>query len=215
MPFSRQKRRRLGCWLYTCSSTCSTAGGMAAYVIMSRSVWQPTLHMPMLRAKPLPAHADARARVNRVCSLPHQENCTLEAKLARSTQHARMPSCPVGSTQQISVSSRTDERLHGSPRLVQRHRDQLELRHGCVGVVDPLWRVARLERYVPHRKGEMHEIEVDVVELQVGERLAARHLDVLGRVVRIPQLGRDPQLLATHEALVDGAPALEPVRRGV
>mmetsp|Transcript_40216 Transcript_40216/g.88298 ORF Transcript_40216/g.88298 Transcript_40216/m.88298 type:complete len:210 (-) Transcript_40216:1034-1663(-) len=52
----------------------------------------------------------------------------------------------------------------------------------------------------------MHEIEVDVVELQVGERLAARHLDVLGRVVRIPQLGRDPQLLATHEALVDGAP---------
>ena len=49
----------------------------------------------------------------------------------------------------------------------------------------------------------MHEVEVEIVETQVGERLAARGDDVLFGVLVVPQLRGDPDLLALDPAADD------------
>lgn len=50
----------------------------------------------------------------------------------------------------------------------------------------------------------MDEVEVEVLEPPVGQTLAARGLDVLSSVVRVPKLGDDEQVLAFDKALGDG-----------
>ena len=49
----------------------------------------------------------------------------------------------------------------------------------------------------------MDEIEVEVVEAQVGERLAAGSDDVVLAVLVVPQLGGDPELFAFDSSAED------------
>jgi len=60
------------------------------------------------------------------------------------------------------------------------------------------------------RDGEVDEVEVEVRQAQVVQGLLAGWEDVLVTVVRVPQLGRDPQVLAGHQALLDGALDAQP-----
>ncbi len=48
--------------------------------------------------------------------------------------------------------------------------------------------------------GPVHEVEVEVVELEVGESLAKSFADIIGMVHVIPQLGRDEELVARDDA---------------
>ena len=45
----------------------------------------------------------------------------------------------------------------------------------------------------------MRTIEVDVVQAELAETLVELLLDVLGRVVVVPELGRDKELFALHD----------------
>ena len=52
--------------------------------------------------------------------------------------------------------------------------------------MDPLGRVARLERHKPQRNREVDEIEIHILEAEVTEAPSACSLDMLRRVVRVP-----------------------------
>ena len=46
----------------------------------------------------------------------------------------------------------------------------------------------------------MDEVEIQVVEAQILQRLFARHLDVLRPVERAPELARDVKILSAHQS---------------
>ena len=71
--------------------------------------------------------------------------------------------------------------LHGPPRLVIRHVSELHPRHLSARVIDPLWWVARLEGDVAQRDWEVDEVEVDVGEAEVRERLRRGGQGRIGR----------------------------------
>lgn len=49
----------------------------------------------------------------------------------------------------------------------------------------------------------VNQTEIDVLHLQIGERFAQTFLDERVRMKRIPNLCRDEQLIALHQAIVD------------
>mmetsp|Transcript_10995 Transcript_10995/g.23987 ORF Transcript_10995/g.23987 Transcript_10995/m.23987 type:complete len:203 (-) Transcript_10995:201-809(-) len=106
----------------------------------------------------------------------------------------------------VSREPARDQHLHRLPRLLEGDERKLDGGHRRVWVVDPLGRVALLEVDVPLREREVHEVEVDVVEAEVGERAAARGLNVLRRVVCVPELGGDKKILTTDEAFAHRTP---------
>mmetsp|Transcript_9265 Transcript_9265/g.25052 ORF Transcript_9265/g.25052 Transcript_9265/m.25052 type:complete len:682 (-) Transcript_9265:53-2098(-) len=93
------------------------------------------------------------------------------------------------------------QRLHGPPRgaHVVGNDDHLAIQVG------PLRRVLVLDGHVFHRDWEMDEVLIDVHQLQIGERLVQRQLHVLGLVVRVPQFGRDEELMTRDQSFADGA----------
>jgi hypothetical protein len=65
---------------------------------------------------------------------------------------------------------------------------------------------------VPHRgvevlqgDGEVHDVQVKVVDAPIGELLAGDGLDLVGFVEAVPELGDDEELLALDEAVLDCA----------
>jgi len=47
--------------------------------------------------------------------------------------------------------------------------------------------------------------QINIVQSKIVERFLARRADVFFSVERVPQLGRNPQLLTRHNALFDGS----------
>ena len=96
------------------------------------------------------------------------------------------------------------KRLHGSPGVLDRHLLELHPLDIAVRVVEPLGRVAGLERDKLEADREVDEEEVEVVEAEVLQRPPARGLHVLGCVEGVPQLGGDEDLLPGHHPGTDG-----------
>ena len=79
------------------------------------------------------------------------------------------------------------------------HHDAVRLVRG-VRVVHPLGGVSGLERNEGEGDGEVDEVEVEVVQPEVVEGALARVADVFLAVVGVPELGRDPEVLARAHA---------------
>ena len=94
-----------------------------------------------------------------------------------------------------------DEALHGAPRLLDRSVGADDLR---LAVDVPAGRVADAGVNVLESDGEVHNVEVEVVDAPVGELLLGDGLHTLGIVERVPQLGDEEELLTLHEAILDG-----------
>lgn len=95
-----------------------------------------------------------------------------------------------------------NELLHGAPGLLVGSLAPSDL---LLAVVVPAGRVADAGVDVLEGDGEVDEEEVEVVDLPVGELLAADGLDVLLVVEGLPELGDDEELFALYEAVLDGA----------
>ncbi len=98
-----------------------------------------------------------------------------------------------------------DQRFHRRPCLMQRHACFVHARLGSVRVEQPFRRISLLYRHEFQRDGEVDQIEIELLQLQVFERLAARQFDMFGRVERVPEFRGDPQLLARHQPFADRA----------
>ncbi len=94
--------------------------------------------------------------------------------------------------------------LHGLPGLLDRDVDQLHLRVGRVGVVEPLGRVPLLEGDELQRDRKVDQVIVEVIEAEVGQRPLAGSLDMLGLVEGVPQLARHPEVLAFDDPSING-----------
>jgi hypothetical protein len=70
-------------------------------------------------------------------------------------------------------------------------------------VVNPLGRVALLKGHELEGDWEVDEVQVDIIELQVAQRLAQGWLHVLLGVVGVPELGSDEQVLPLHHPLLN------------
>lgn len=86
----------------------------------------------------------------------------------------------VGHTNVADLSAQ-DQFLHGGPGLVHWH--------GVLLHVAPLGRVALLHGHVLERDGEVNQVQVQVLEAQVGQGACERLRDVLLVVVGVPELG--------------------------
>lgn len=106
----------------------------------------------------------------------------------------------VGDTDALGQAG-ADEVLHGLPRLADGGLAPADL---LFAVDEPAGRVAHLGVDVLERDGEVHDVEVKVVDLPVLQRASAGGLDVFPRVERLPDLGDDEELLALHETILDG-----------
>lgn len=95
-----------------------------------------------------------------------------------------------------------DEALHGAPGLLVGGLGPPDL---LVAVVVPAGGVADAGVDVLEGDGEVDEEEVEVVDLPVGELPAGDGLDPVDVVEGLPQLGDDEELLALHQAVLDGA----------
>lgn len=51
----------------------------------------------------------------------------------------------------------------------------------------------------------MHDVQVEVVDVPVGELLAADGLDFVAVVEAVPELGDDEEVLTLDETILDGA----------
>ena len=97
--------------------------------------------------------------------------------------------------------ARGGERLHRVPRRLEARGCG---RHAALGVVPAGW-VAGRRVDVLEGDGEVHDVEVEVVDAPVGELLLADGLDPLGVVEGVPELGDEEEVGALHEAVFDGA----------
>ena len=68
------------------------------------------------------------------------------------------------------------------------------------GFASALREVTSQPRRMEVRKRPMHEIEIKIIQAQVGKRLAAGSDDIVLAVLVVPQLRGDPQLLAANVA---------------
>jgi hypothetical protein len=50
----------------------------------------------------------------------------------------------------------------------------------------------------------VHDVQVEVVDTQIGQLLASDGLDLLAVVEAVPQLGDEEEVLALDDALLDG-----------
>lgn len=94
-----------------------------------------------------------------------------------------------------------DQRLHGGPGLLDGGLAELDL---ALGVL-PAGRVAHTGVDVLESDGEVHNVQVEVVDAQVGQLLAGDGLDPVAVVEAVPQLGDEEEVLARDDALLDGA----------
>ena len=79
-------------------------------------------------------------------------------------------------------------------------------RQVALGIERSRMRIARSDidaRRMMVREWPVDQIQVQVVEAQVGQRAPERRQDVVGRMPIVPQLGRDPELVACHAARLD------------
>lgn len=95
-----------------------------------------------------------------------------------------------------------DEAFHGAPGLLVGGLGPPDL---LVAVVVPAGGVADAGVDVLEGDGEVDEEEVEIVDLPVGELPAGDRLDPVDVVEGLPQLGDDEELLALHQAVLDGA----------
>lgn len=96
-----------------------------------------------------------------------------------------------------------DEGLHCVPGvLVASLRIE---NHLLVIGVHPLGRVLALDGHELLSDGEVNQVEIQVLELQILEGLLAGEFDLVGSVESVPQLGDDEKILSLDEALRDGA----------
>lgn len=51
----------------------------------------------------------------------------------------------------------------------------------------------------------MHDVQIEVVDVPVGELLAADGLDFVAVVEAVPELGDDEEVLTLDETILDGA----------
>mmetsp|Transcript_11052 Transcript_11052/g.31744 ORF Transcript_11052/g.31744 Transcript_11052/m.31744 type:complete len:510 (+) Transcript_11052:260-1789(+) len=68
--------------------------------------------------------------------------------------------------------------------------------------VGPFRRVLLLDGNVLHGNREMDEVLVDVIELQILERFLQCQRHMVRVVIRVPQFGRDEQILPRHDAIL-------------
>lgn len=88
------------------------------------------------------------------------------------------------------------------PRALQRGLAVLDL---GIAIDVPPGGIPHLGRDVLERDGEVDNVEVEVVDSPICELFLRNWLDLLRIVERVPELGYDEQVLALHQALVDGA----------
>lgn len=93
------------------------------------------------------------------------------------------------------------ERLHRCPGLLD--RGVAELQFVLLGL--PARRVADRRVDVFQRDGEVHNVQVEVVDAPVSELLAANGLDAVAIVEAVPELGDDEELFALDETVFNGA----------
>ena len=93
---------------------------------------------------------------------------------------------------------RDADRLH--------HPEALELLHRPPGVLDGrvihLLRARRLDAAGNEGDREVHEVQVEAVDAQLGHRLEAALTNELRPMVALPQLGGDPQLRTRSDGTV-------------
>lgn len=95
------------------------------------------------------------------------------------------------------------EALHGLPGLLDGGLGGADLGAGVVD--EPARRVADRGVDVLEGDGEVDEVEVEVVDAPVGQLAAGDGLDAVAVVEAVPQLGDDEEVLALHQAVLDGA----------
>ncbi|EAQ77117.1 hypothetical protein DSM3645_15890 [Blastopirellula marina DSM 3645] len=88
------------------------------------------------------------------------------------------------------------ERLQRSPGLGLGNGDGMHLWLSRIRIKKPLRRIALFKRHKFKRDREMNVIEIEVVELQVLQRALGRRANMLGPMVGVPKLRRDPQIFA-------------------
>lgn len=93
-----------------------------------------------------------------------------------------------------------DQRLHGRPCLLDRGIAEFQL----FTVAGPAWRVSDGGVDIFQGNGEVDEVQVEVVDTPVRKLLAADGLDLVALVEGVPQLGNDEEILALHNAFLDG-----------
>ncbi len=96
-----------------------------------------------------------------------------------------------------------DQRFHRCPCLMQRHGCFMHTRLGSLRIMHPFGRIAFLDRHELQRDGEVDQIEIELLQLQVFERFAACHLDMFGRVKGVPEFRSDPQVITRHQPFAD------------
>jgi len=149
-----------------------------------------------------------------VLLLAHAEELRLDEERVRFHLMHRRPGCH--SIEEITEETRIEvtdpnmlrqtraiQFLHGRPRFVECDPLEFDSRVGAIGIEEPTWRVALLNRDVFLRDVEMDEIEIDLIESEVLECFFDRGSDVFFRVVSIPKFGGDPQILSSAQAVVD------------
>lgn len=93
-----------------------------------------------------------------------------------------------------------DQGLHGGPGLLDGGLAELDL---ALGVL-PAGRVAHAGGDILQRDGEVHDVQVEVVDTQIGQLLAGDGLNLLAVVEAVPQLGDEEEVLALDDTLLDG-----------
>lgn len=71
--------------------------------------------------------------------------------------------------------------------------------------VCPAGRVADAGVDVLQSDGEVDDVQVEVVNAQVGQLLAGNGLDLIAVVEAVPQLGDEEEILASDQTILDGA----------
>lgn len=94
------------------------------------------------------------------------------------------------------------DRLHGCPGLLDAGVAEL---HVVLSVVSPSGWVAHGGVDVFKRDGEVHDVEVEVLEAPIGELLARDGLDLWAVVEGVPELGDDEEIFTLYQAVLDGA----------
>lgn len=92
------------------------------------------------------------------------------------------------------------ERLHRRPGLLDRGVAELQL----IVLRHPARRVADRRVDVFQRDGEVHDVQVEVVDAPVGELLAADGFYAVAVVEAVPELGDNEELFTLDETIFDG-----------
>ena len=102
-----------------------------------------------------------------------------------------------------------DKVLHRMPSLLICHT-LINNDSGCslvvLGVhVLPLWGIQLLDWHELHWDWEMDQIEIQIVNTQVGQSLPAGQLNMLWSVESVPKLGDNKEVFSLAEAIVEGS----------